>query len=253
MKKIILFCSIMSLISPMIHAAPEDENLRQMSERLLTLRSEVETLTLESTADNKRRQAEVETLVQRKSELQMQLLKEEMRTAQIREKLSLESGRATQQSPSSTKDRESLQAAFNGIEKWIQQSLPFRREERMGALTNLRKRLENENAVEPIISQTWSLIDKEIKLTQENAFEIADLEFEDGRHKSEAMRVGMHQLYFKRADGKVGRFDRVEGQWKPIYLEDAALRQSIERLSQRLQKQKGHGYFELPGLQVEAL
>lgn len=246
------FILIVSLILPVVGLSNTND-LPELSRKLIELRSDIELLSQQSQNDSRLRQTEVETLLQRRSELQSQILKEELRQAQLQTKLNQEQPKVARKGPATKADRMVLAKAAGELEKWIKTSLPFRRDERLSALKVLTQKIQSEDVLEPLASQLWTLVDKELKLSQENAFEIMDLDLPEGRSKAQVVRLGLHQMYFMKANGEVGQARRSATDWQLVTSTDAAESKAIQRICQRFSEQKGQGYFELPGLNQEAL
>lgn len=251
MKAWIIF--VVFLTSFVAEAQTSADEFRMSSDKLLQLRTEVETLSQEAQADSRRRQTELEALLQRRSELTAQLQKEEMRREQLKEKLKVESAKITPKGAPTREDRQMLVGWAEDLESWIARSLPFRTEERLSQVRALKTKLKTENNLEPLVSQLWSLTDQELKLTQQNDFEVMEVSFPEGRQKAEVARLGMMQMYALKTNGEGVRAVRDGETWKWEAAQNSDEQKAIERICRRLSEQKGQGYFQLPGLEGATL
>lgn len=247
MKTAIVFSLVMMSLGS--YAQNSADEFRLGSEKLLQLRTEVENLSQESQSESRCRQNELESLLQRRSELSTQLQKEEMRREQLKEKLRLESSKITPKNQPSQSERLLLVKWAEDLESWIGRSLPFRTEERLSQVRALKAKLKTEKNLEPLVSQLWSLTDQELKLTQQNDFEVMEVSFPDGRQKAEVARLGMVQMYALKANGQAMRAVREGDNWIWQVAQNSEEKKAIERICRRLGEQKGQGYFEVPGLE----
>lgn len=247
---IILFLAMMAFAA---EAQTSADEFRMGSEKLLQLRTEVETLSQEAQAESRRRQTELEALLQRRTELTSQLQKEEMRREQLKEKLKVESSKITSKSAPTREDRRMLVGWAEDLENWIARSLPFRTEERLSQVRALKTKLKAENNLEPLVSQLWSLTDQELKLTHQNDFEVMEVSFPEGRQKAEVARLGMMQMYALKTNGEAVRAVRDAEVWKWQAAQNSDEKKAIERICRRLSEQKGQGYFQIPGLEGATL
>lgn len=227
--------------------SPRETPIDRMGKELLSLRAEVEEAGRALEDERKLRQAEIDVLLQRKSELELGLKKEEMRTLQLQGKESAlqEKGSATLGSP--TRDSLDLLKWASALEESIRNSIPFSKEERLDRVGGLKKRIQDpaENP-STLITELWSATDQELKMARENEYRIGKIRLEGKDTPAEIARIGRVQMLFVTAEGVAGKAIRGNEGWalSPAATQNEA--QAIQRTVSHFKNKKKSGWYEVP-------
>lgn len=139
-----------------------------------------------------------------------------------------------------------LKDAMQTLEEHVRASLPFKREERLEAINEMRAQMDSGRLPPPrVANRLWSLLADEIRLTSETGLYRQPITVNDEDKLADVARLGMMQLYFRTDDERVGVALRNNGDWAYEYAQGAD-RTRIETFMDSLRKQVRTGYFELP-------
>ncbi|MEM7053981.1 MAG: DUF3450 family protein [Pseudomonadota bacterium] len=138
------------------------------------------------------------------------------------------------------------------LERHIQSGLPFKVDERLDALAEIRNQLESGALAPPrVINRLWSFYEDELRLTRENALYSQIIPLEGDRVLADVAKLGTVAMYFQTRDDRVGQAVRSGGDWRFVTVEGRIDQQQIETLFDSLQKQIRTGYFELPNGSIQ--
>lgn len=249
MKHILLLFTV----SVSLKSFGQSEDFQALSEKIINLRHEVETLSRSQDQMQRQRQMEVDALSLRKSELVQQLRKERLRDTQLRAKTEALRKDVQPLKVVTRAEKDLIASWLADLQDWVQRSLPFRREDRLNSVKRIEARFVSGESPERILSEIWSFVEKELKLTHDNAFEIMEVKVSEKPQKSEVVRIGMMQLLYRTPAGETGFARNVNGQWTMGRSQTEAEDQAIVRLITRLKDQQGRGFFEVPGISNEVV
>jgi len=233
------FISLLFLVSCLKNVYAED--FRDLSQKVLQGRQEVEQLNQEQSQTHKIFQAELDLLIQRKTELDQQIFKERLKNQQLQIKKDFLKQSQKSDVKLSKSEKKQIMDWLLNLEKWVQASLPYRREVRWQELQDIKTQIQNNSFKEDLVRQLWAFTEKEIKLGQDNHYEIIDLEIDQKKQKVESVRLGWVQMYYRTPEGKWGSFKK-ESQKVEGDLEE----KTLERLFKKLKSREEKGYFEIP-------
>lgn len=226
-------------ISTVVNASDVSSLMKQLVE----LRSELETLSLEVDQTAKEHQAQIELWVQKKTELQSALQKEQLRRLQISEKTKALTSRLRAEEQKSPKDQNRLVQWIQSAESWVQSSLPYRRDSRLRTLSELKRRAERGlESQESLAAELWQFYESEIKMSGDNEFRIVDLETSSGSQKAEVARLGLYSMYAVFPDGQVKEAALKDQTWSMRDLQGENKENAL-RLIQNLKAKKESGLY----------
>jgi len=240
-----------ALFGVLLLATPAVAQEDARAQRLAELRAEISDLH-ESIADEREavrsqlRRVETESLELeariRQSELRLENAKTEM--ASLRETLAVEAESSEALTPV-------LHAALDNVEASIKGGLPYRIAERVGAVDELRRHL-NDGTLQPtrVAGRLWQLVEDELRLTRENAIDRQVAPVDGQEELVDVARVGTVGMYFKTADEQYGIVQPKDNGWAWTSLsEEDAL--PVVALFDALSKQVRVGYHDLPAVSIE--
>jgi hypothetical protein len=217
-----------------------------MAKRILDLRLQVEEAGNSLEETRKKRTADLDPLLQRTSELEQAIRKERLKKVQLEEKQKLLQAKLS--AKQSGASQSGLLHWASGLHQLMDAGLPFRKEERLGALASLEARIKGgrENSV-TLLNDLWMLTEKEMKSSASNEYRLQPIELDGKTVQAEVARIGTVQALFRSAKGENGyaAWDGKKWSWKISAGEQAS---AIDRLVSRFRDKNYSGWFELPSL-----
>ena len=222
------------------------EELIEKAVNLSKLRSEVESLSSQLEQKNAEYINEHRTLEAQKSDLTLQVRREEAILAKLDEKNSA----LEVQVENASKDdalRKVVAQGLDDLERSIEASLPYRIVERKEGVAEIRSLLKsNELSTTQAATRLWGLLDDENRLSSENQLDRQLIELNGERLMVDTMRIGMIAIFFKTADNRYGYLQKTNGKWLWILTEDEQQKEQIADLYFALQRGIRSGRFGLP-------
>lgn len=216
-------------------------------EKLTQARADVETLSQEIDSIQKEKQSDLEQWTQRKTELEGQIQKEQLRSLQISEKLKRLESRVKLQSKADPQAQKKLLAWIERFETWVPGTIPFLHESRQESLKNLKIRAQkSQEPIEFVMSDFWLFVESEIKLAQSNEYKIVDIQFAGQKKKCEVARLGLQSLFVVTPDKKILKASKEAGVWKWKDIESSDDQSAVLLLVKNLKNKNGSGYYHLP-------
>ena len=237
----------LALAIPFIASTVQAEEISDLAEALVKLRGEVETLSMKLEQQKNDQSDRLRSLARRKTDLEVQIQKEEFRIKQIGQ--SLERQRELLAKDKTTGDtlRPTVQAAIKAIREYVEGSLPFQKIERLAALEELQQKLDSGQLSEQrILQRLWAFVEDELRLTRESGLYRQSIKLDDEDKLAEVARIGMIMLFFQTSDGVCGMAKRENSSWSYVAVSDPKPRDQILTLFDSFKKQIRNGYFVLP-------
>jgi hypothetical protein len=224
--------------------AQEAENL---AEGLVTLRAEVEQLNSELELAREEARTTLAGLAAQKAELQAQLDRQQLATREQAQALEQARAEVEQAGVAGADLKPVLLEAIAAIEDHVRTTLPFKQDERLAALAQLRERIDT-GQVPPhrAANQVWAFVEDELRLTRENGVFSQTIELDGERVLADVAKVGNVLLYFRTSDGRVGQLAPAGDGWRYVEVTDGADGERIAALFDAYRKQIRQGWFELP-------
>lgn len=228
------------------------DSVTELAARLATLRNDVEELARQLNDNTAESKASLQSLARQRSDLELEVQREQTRlkklsSALAKRRVEVESERAK---------GERLAPLFNRtlaqVHAHVQESLPFRRGERLEALQKLEEQHRAGLLTAPrALSRLWSFVEDEFRLTRENGLYQQTVVVDGQERLAEVVRLGMVALYYKTEGGAVGNAVRHEQGWRYEPIAEPQQQQAVLELFRSFKKQIRVGYFELPRALVE--
>lgn len=223
------------------------ESLDNLAEELVRLRGEVESLNTELNSLSEQHRAEMNALAAQKGDLEATARREDLRIRQLEQDLADNRERASQAGLAGEALIPVAQSVISSLEASIQAGLPFKIEERLNALNEIRSQLESGAQAPPrIINRLWGFYEDELRLTRDNGLYSQIIPLGGDRVLADIAKLGTIAMYFQTRDGRIGQVVRQGENWRFELLESGPARNQVTTLFDSLQKQIRSGYFELP-------
>lgn len=200
------------------HTAAADEPASG-TQGLAQLRTEIDTLAQGVRRERESLQAERLRLEAQRGLLEQQIRQEQIRLASLRQVEQQQRARAQAQRAEAEAQVQPVQRALEQVRKSIERSLPFKQEERLGAVTELFRALQSGALAPPQVAERlWQLVEDERALTTEVGVHRQPVHYGDQRQLVEVLHVGMSLLYLRTAAGEIAwAVPQADGyRWEPI-------------------------------------
>lgn len=140
-----------------------------------------------------------------------------------------------------------LISSINALSQYVYESLPFKKEERLAALTEIKTQLLSKSVSAPrLANKLWAFVEDEFMLTKGNGIYRQIIHIDDEDKLVDVARVGMLLLYYRDGVGNVGMAMYENNAWVFNSLSDKTQIHQVHYLFDSFQKQIRFGEFILP-------
>ena len=137
--------------------------------------------------------------------------------------------------------------ALAALEKDIKAGIPFKVEERIAGLQQIKDDLRNGNiSQEKALALTWASYDDALRLTKEIGQFKQEITLDGKATMAKIAKVGSVMMFFATPDDRVGYVKKDGEKYSYVVAADTVERDQIIDLFDALQKQIRTGYFTLP-------
>lgn len=224
-------------------------DVTEQARQLATLRAEVEALSAQLTLEQEDLSSRLRAVDAQRTDLEVQVRREELRLQQLDQAAQEQRQAVLAASAAGDVLRPALAESFAAIAQSIEQGLPYRRDERLQALTDLRAQLD-QGLLPPqqAAARLWALVEDERRLAREHAIDRQVVVLDGQEVLVRVARLGMVALLFSAEDGRVGWAERgSDGAWGYAVAADRAQQTRVGAVFDSLEKQVRVGWFEVPG------
>lgn len=224
--------------------AQNDENL---ANNLIKLRGEVEDLQSELKILKSEHKNSMSYLNTRKTELQANVDRKELKIKQTRVELEKLQEKAKELGAGSEELIPEVEKLLSNIKDSLKTGIPFKYQDRLSVVEDIERNLDGRKiTAQTAINRLWAFIEDEIRLTRENAIYSQTIELNGENVLVEVAKIGTVLMYFKTRDEQYGVANQVNNSWQYDLLTDPDQVQQVTLLFDTLKKQIRQGYFTLP-------
>lgn len=244
-RRLIYVSALLLILSGKTYA--QDKSTDLLAKELVSLRGEVEELNAELDRRKARHSAEMRSLQGQRAELQAQIRRESLKMEKLERSLAKQREIARDAGIDLQELKPVVLRALDDLKVLIDDSLPFKRQERLAEVEELRRQVKT-NVLTPhkAVNRLWGLYEDEIRLTSENGLYRQAIDLDGEERLVDVARLGMVMMYFRTSNDEYGRVVNDGGQWDYEMLQDDAARDRLENLFDSFNKQIRTGYFVLP-------
>ena len=223
-------------------------SLENLAKSLAKIRGEVETLQTQLDTEKDKHGSRMSALNSQLADLSVEERRQKLSIEKLQHSIEkmTENAKKTEQSGENLKPV--LLAVLADYKHHIQTGFPFKTEDRIKAINDLENNVTNQ-LIDPnkAVSQAWSLIEDEIRLSKENGIYQQTILLDGENVLVDIAKLGTVFLFFQTRDNRGGIARRsADGDWKFETVDNTNDMERIRVLFDSLKKQIRQGYFELP-------
>jgi hypothetical protein len=219
-------------------------------QKVLELRQDVERLAQEVEEKQKENQSTLDVYLQRRQEIQAQLLREKFRADQLqtqKTRLSEALKKNRLDAAGSIKAPEWFAPLLNRLESELALNLP------MGEASNELEKirgtlLQGKTTFETALIQTWFLLENSIRRRTSSEYLMTTVDIDQKKEPAEIVRLGDLLAYVRTAGGEYGLMTRLGDKWQLTRFDDKSKQAQIEKLISQYKQNQKTGLYELPGM-----
>lgn len=239
--------AVFVLILGFFSALANAEKIDDLAQSLIRIRGEVEELQNQLDIEKQDHKIKMDSLGSQLSDLSIENRRQRLSVEKMEQAIQkLEEAKVARLS-----NEEVLlpvvSASIDQLRDTVKSSLPFKLEERLAELDELKEQLVS-GKVDPnrTVNRLWAFIEDEIRLTRENGLYSQSIQLNGESVLADVAKLGSMFIYFQTSNNQVGLARRENGSWQFVELQDPDAKQNISKLFDSLKKQIRQGYFELP-------
>jgi hypothetical protein len=218
-----------------------------LAAQLISLRADVESLNNELSIAREEHRTAMAGLSTQKAELDTALARQQLTLRQIRENLNERQELAAEAGVATDVLKPILLDAIDRLNASINRGIPFKRDERLAGLKELRDQVEADKLAAPrAANRLWAFLEDEFRLTRDNAIQRQTIRIGDESMLADVAKIGTVMMFFRTDDRRYGTVDRSGSNWEFVVAADSAESERIASLFDALGKQIRQGFFELP-------
>ncbi len=223
------------------------DNLDNLSQQLIQLRGDVDALSNELVLSREEHKQRMKFNYARQNELKAEQKRLQMHINKSEEKLQQHQEQAKHAGADDEQLKPILFSAIEELEQSVRQGLPFKTQERLAVLAELRQQLSADVISAARASgRLWALIEDELRLRQENGLYSQTIELNHEQQLAQVARIGMMMLFFKTSDERVGYAQASNDGWQFVEVSDPDQHGQINQLFDSFRKQIRSGLFTVP-------
>ncbi|MCA9543816.1 MAG: DUF3450 family protein [Myxococcales bacterium] len=242
MRRVLPWLLLLAWASPALA-----EDVKGLAQALAEMRTEVERLNAEVEDAKRARTAKARALASQLAEAEAELRREQLRSRQLSETIARKQVTIQRAQADLALLTPVVGQAAAVLRAHIEQSLPFKREERLAAVADLEQKVAADLLTpQGALARLWSLAEDELRLTRDTGLFRQTVALEGSEVLADVVRLGMVALYYRTGEGGVGVVRRDGDGWRAVPLAGETEVQQVEDLFQAFKKQIRVGFFTLP-------
>ncbi|GIT98752.1 DUF3450 family protein [Sulfurovum sp. TSL1] len=242
-RRLISISAALSVSGTMLHAANDDSMIKSIME----LRSQVESLYTQIDDNKEAYRAQMKSYALQTSDNEAQINRQETALKLTQQNIEKTQKKLEVMGSATVDLKPVVTNALDALEKEIQAGIPFRREERVAALHQIKEDLKNGNiSQEKALALTWASYDDALRLTKEIGQFKQEITLDGKDTIAKIAKVGSVMMFFATPDDRVGYVKQEGKKYSYVVAKDSTERDQIIDLFDAVQKQIRTGYFTLP-------
>jgi hypothetical protein len=246
MYKILLGVGLL-IVTAMAQADTANKSLKNISEELVKIRQEIETLHNQISYEKDSYKDQMRSYANQKSDLDVRISRSELNIKEIEQELN----KLRQQRSDEDRYQETitpvLKRAIVDLKASVSASLPFKLEERLNALDEIEHRLDAHIvSANKAANQLWAFVEDELVLGKSSGIYNDTLKIDGQEKLVKVLRIGKVAMFYKTSQGEFGVVSKVAGQWQDAKYDESEQVVQLEQLFDSFNKNISNGQFITP-------
>ena len=242
-KSLISISAALAISGTMLNAANDDNMIKSIME----LRSQVEALYTQIDDNKEAYRAQMKSYALQASDNEAQINRQETSLKLTQQNIEKTEKKLEVLGSATVDIKPVVTDALDALEQEIKAGIPFKVEERIAGLHQIKDDLKNGNiSQEKALALTWASYDDALRLTKEIGQFKQEITLDGKATMAKIAKVGSVMMFFATPDDRIGYVKQEGDKYSYIVATDSTERDQIIDLFDALQKQIRTGYFTLP-------
>ena len=243
MKRLISLSAAIAISGSTVYAAESSE----MVESIMKLRADVESLYTQIDDNKDAYKSQMKSYALQISDNEAQINRQETALKLTQQNIEKAQKKLEEMGSATVDLKPLINKALDALEKETRAGIPFKVEERVAALTQIKNDMKNGNITqEKALALTWASYDDALRLTKEIGQFKQEITLDGKETMAKIAKVGSLMMFFATPDDRVGYVKQNGNDYNYVVATDSTQREHIVELFDALQKQIRTGYFTLP-------
>jgi hypothetical protein len=246
MKKLFLGLSLACIAAGPVSAS-EIQSIKNISHELVKIRQQIETLHDEINSEKDTYKDQMRSYSNQKSDLDVRISRADLNIKELQRELKKLTNIRQEKTKTSDELVPVLNEAIGTIRNSVSASLPFKLEERIKALDEIKYRLDTK-LITPnkAANQLWAYVEDELMLGKSNGIYNDTLVINGEDKLVKVLRIGKMAMFYRTHDDQYGVIQKQDGAWKQSDYDDAESVSQLEQLFDSFSKNIRNGQFVTP-------
>ena len=242
-KSLMSISAALAISGTMLNAANDDNMIKSIME----LRSQVEALYTQIDDNKEAYRAQMKSYALQASDNEAQINRQETSLKLTQQNIEKTEKKLEVLGSATVDIKPVVTDALDALEQEIKAGIPFKVEERIAGLHQIKDDLKNGNiSQEKALALTWASYDDALRLTKEIGQFKQEITLDGKATMAKIAKVGSVMMFFATPDDRIGYVKQEGDTYSYIVATDSIERDQIIDLFDALQKQIRTGYFTLP-------
>ena len=243
----LLMCILLAVLASQALAEKELRSLENLSEELVKIRQDISQLHDQISFEKSRYNDQVRAFANQKSDLEVKNSRAELNIKELEREL--DKLREENQQKRAAFDEVSpvLETAIASLRESVEQSLPFKLQDRLDALHDIEHRLKT-SLISPnkAANQLWAFVEDELILGRSSGLYNESIEINGESTLVKVLRVGKLAMFYKTPDNQYGLLRKVNNDWQQFALDSKEATNHLDHLFDSFSKNIRNGLFTVP-------
>ncbi len=242
-NRLISISAALAISGTMLHASNDDSMVKSIMEH----RSQVESLYTQIDDNKEAYRTQMKSYALQTSDNEAQINRQETALKLTQQNIEKTQKKLEVMGSATVDLKPVVNDALDALEKEIKAGIPFKVEERIAGLQQIKNDLKSGNiSQEKALALTWASYDDALRLTKEIGQFKQEITLDGKATIAKIAKVGSVMMFFATPDDRVGYVKQEGNDYNYVVATDSSERDQIIELFDALQKQIRTGYFTLP-------
>lgn len=228
-------------------ASTELQSLKNISQELVEIRQQISSLHDDINYQKDSFNDQLRSYSNQKSDLNVKISRADLNIKDLQREL--EKLQTQNQEKFEAYDEVSpvLEASIASIRKGLEDSIPFKREQRLQALQDIEHRLKA-NIITPnkAANQLWAFVEDELILGRSSGIYNESINVDGEDKLVKVLRLGKMAMFYKTPDAQYGVIKKEQGSWAQHSVSDEQEQRQLDGLFDSFAKNIRNGLFAVP-------